>query len=93
MCVCVCVHACALSHTVMSGSFVTPDYNPPDSSVYGIFQARILDWVAISSSRQSFPTQGLNSCLFVPPALAGEVFIPALPGKPQYFLYFTLKFL
>ena len=26
------------------------DYNPPGSSVHGIFQARILEWVAISSS-------------------------------------------
>ena len=27
------------------------DYSPPGSSVHGIFQARILEWVAISSSR------------------------------------------
>ena len=30
------------------------------SSLHGIFQARILEWVAISLSRRSFPTQGLN---------------------------------
>ena len=29
------------------------DCSPPDSSVHGIFQARILEWVAISSSRGS----------------------------------------
>ena len=29
------------------------DYSPPGSSVYGIFQARILEWVAISFSRGS----------------------------------------
>ena len=29
------------------------DYNPPDSSVPGISQARILEWVASSSSRGS----------------------------------------
>ena len=28
--------------------------SPPGSSVHGIFQARILEWVAISSSRESF---------------------------------------
>ena len=28
------------------------DCNPPGSSVHGIFQARILEWVAISFSRQ-----------------------------------------
>ena len=29
------------------------DYSPPGSSVHGIFQARILEWVAISFSRRS----------------------------------------
>ena len=29
------------------------DYSPPGSSVHGIFQARILEWVAISFSRES----------------------------------------
>ena len=27
------------------------DYNPPGSSVHGIFQARILPWIAVSYSR------------------------------------------
>ena len=27
------------------------DYSPPDSSVHGILQARILEWVAVFSSR------------------------------------------
>ena len=31
------------------------DYSPPDSSVHGIFPARILEWVAISSSKGSSP--------------------------------------
>ena len=39
------------------------DWNPPGSSVYGISQARILEWVAISFSRGIFPTQGLNAGL------------------------------
>ena len=29
------------------------DYSPPDSSVRGIFQARILEWVAMHFSRGS----------------------------------------
>ena len=29
------------------------DHSPPDSSVYGILQARILEWVSMSSSRES----------------------------------------
>ena len=32
------------------------DYSPPDSSIHGILQARILQWVAIPF----FSTQGLN---------------------------------
>jgi len=35
------------------------DCSLPGSSIHGIFQARILEWVAISFSR-IFPTQGLN---------------------------------
>ena len=34
--------------------------SPAGSSVHGILQARILEWVAISSFREIFPTQGLN---------------------------------
>ena len=30
------------------------DYSPPDSFVHGIFWARILEWIAVSSSRGSF---------------------------------------
>ena len=30
------------------------DYNPPGSSVHAVFQARILEWVVISSSRGCF---------------------------------------
>ena len=36
------------------------DCNPPGSSVHGIFQARVLECVAISFSRGIFPSQGLN---------------------------------
>ena len=34
--------------------------SPPGSSVHGILQARILEWVAISFSRGVFPSQGSN---------------------------------
>ena len=36
------------------------DCSLPGSSVHGIFQARILEWAAISFSRGIFPTQGSN---------------------------------
>ena len=35
------------------------DYSVPGSSVHGISQARILEWIAISLSKESL-TQGLN---------------------------------
>ena len=39
------------------------DCSLPGSSVHGIFQARVLKWVAISSSRGIFLAQGLNTSL------------------------------
>ena len=38
------------------------DYSPPDSSVHGIFQARILEQVAISYSRGSSRIISFVSC-------------------------------
>ena len=57
----------------------TMDCSPPGSSVCGIFQARILEWVAIFSSRV-FPTQGLNSCLL---HWHGGFFTTEQPRKPH----------
>ena len=39
--------------SVRSDFFDPMDYSPPGSSLHGIFPARILEWVAISSSRGS----------------------------------------
>ena len=55
------------------------DYNPPGPSVRGIFQAGILEWVAIFSFRD-FPDPGIKPAS---PALAGGFFTTELPGKPQ----------
>ena len=41
------------------------DYRPPGSSVHGILQTRILEWVAMPSSRKSPPTQGSNPGLLL----------------------------
>ena len=50
------LYAYVLSHSVVQ-LYLTlcncMDYRPPDSSVHGILQARILEWVASSSSRGS----------------------------------------
>ena len=38
------------SYSVLSDSLQSMDCNPPGSSVYGILQARILEWAAIPIS-------------------------------------------
>ena len=55
------------------------DYSMPGSPVHGIFQARILEWVAISFSRESSPPrdQTCASCI------AGGFYTSEPPGKPQ----------
>ena len=51
---------CVLVASIVSSSFNSIDYNPQGSSIHGILQARILEWVAIPFSRVSSLTQGLN---------------------------------
>ena len=48
-------------------------YSLPVSSVRGIFQARILEWVAISFSRES-SQPSIESMFLASPALAGRFF-------------------
>ena len=49
-CVCVCV--CVLVTLILTVCD-SMDCSPPESSVHGILQARILEWVAIPFSRGS----------------------------------------
>ena len=42
-----------VSHSVMPNSLQPMDCSPPGSSVHGILQARILEWVAIPFPRGS----------------------------------------
>ena len=41
------------------------DCSPPGSSVHGILQAQILEWLPIPFSRGIFPTQGSNPCVLL----------------------------
>ena len=53
-----CVHVCVHTHVQL---FDPMDCSPPGSSVHGIFQARLLEQVAISCSRgSSWPRDGSN---------------------------------
>jgi len=65
------------------------DCNPPGSSVHGIFQTRILEYVVISFSRVfSRPRDRIHiSC--ISPALAGGFFTTEPPGNPVRFALFN----
>ena len=52
------------------------DYSPPGSSVHGILQARILEWVAVPSSRGS--DTGIEPAS---PALSMDFSPTELPGS------------
>ena len=59
------------------------DCSPACSSIQGILQVRILQWVAIPSSRGSSQPRGWT-LISMSSALAGR-FLPLVPpGKPQY---------
>ena len=49
-----CLPMCVLSRSVVSTLCDPMDCSPPSSSVHGILQARILEWVAIPFSKGSF---------------------------------------
>ena len=71
------VHCCAKSCPTHCDPV---DCSPPGSSVHGVLQARILEWVAISFSRGSSQPrdQAEVSCL------AGRFFTLWATGKPMY---------
>ena len=80
MCVCVCVCLCfvlVLSHSVVTDSLQPHGlYSPPDSSVHGTSQARILGWVGChlpSSGDLSDP--GTEPMSPVSPALQEYIYI------------------
>ena len=57
------------------------DYSLPGSSVQEVFQASILEWVAIFFSTD-LPDPGVEPLSHVSPVLAGGFFTTAPPGKP-----------
>ena len=56
------------------------DYSPPDSSVCGISQARILEWVAMSSSR-GFSQPRDQTHISCSSCIAGRFFTDEPPGN------------
>ena len=76
-----CVHA-KLLHSCLTLCDAM-DYSPPGSSVHGILQARILEWVATLSSRGSSQPRDQSHVSFVSLTLTGGFHL-VLPGKPLY---------
>ena len=64
------------------------DCSPPGFSVHGIFQARVLKWVSIFSSRGS-PNPGIKPESLTLPALAGGSFTTSTTWEAPY-LYRTI---
>ena len=65
---------CVLSRFSHVQLFAIPwAVNPPDSSVHGILQVKILEWVAMLSSRR-FPNPGIEPASPVSPCIAGGFF-------------------
>ena len=50
LCVCVCMHACYVALFMSNSLQLCGIYSPPGSSVHGILQTRILEWVVRPSS-------------------------------------------
>ena len=79
----------------MSDSFNSVDYKPPGSSVYGILQVRILEWVAISFSRGSSRPRDqthIKLASLMSHALAGRFFtnMQIAAGKQKTSLFLLL---
>ena len=69
------VHSCPISCDPM-------DCNPLNFSFHGIFQAKVLGWVAFPTLGD-LPNPGIETMTLKSPALAGRFFTTASPGGPN----------
>ena len=90
LCECSAIQLCLTLHNFM-------DCSLPCSSIHGNLQARILEWVAISSSRGS-SDPGIEPTSIVSLALVGKFFVTEQPGKhikftnPHIFINLSLSY-
>ena len=69
--ICMCVRAKSLQLCL---TLCNPmDHSLPSSSVHGIFQQRVVEWVAMPSSRY-LPNPGIELSFLMSPALSGRFF-------------------
>ena len=64
--------------------------SPPGCLVHGIFQARILEWVATSYS-SILPDLRIELTPLLPPAFLSEFFTTVPPGKPLLWAIFDIN--
>ena len=70
------------------------DWGLPGSSVHGILQARVLEWVAMPSSRDSnLPNSGIKPASLMSPAFAGGFFTTRTTWEAQELSIFYHIFL
>ena len=87
----VCVYVCVLVAQSCLTLCKSMDCSPPGSSVYGILQARILEWVAIPFSRGSSWPRDWTPVSWGS-GIVGKFFTTEPPGKPKIassFMKFT----
>ena len=65
------------------------DCSLPGSSVHGILQAKILEWVAMISSR-GLPNPGIKPTSLMSPALAGEFSTTRATREAYIYIYFGI---
>ena len=66
MCACICVWTCVCEYAQSCPTLYNPiNCSPPGSSIRGILQARILEWIALSSSRGSSRPRDQNFVSYV----------------------------
>ena len=79
ICVCVCVCVCVCLVSQLCTTLWDPmDCSPPGSSIHGFSQPRILEWVAVSFSRESSQLKDWTSVSYI----ASQCFTIEPPGKP-----------
>ena len=79
---CACVHSLQLYPTLCNPM----DCTLPGSSVHRVLQARILEWVAIPSSRGSSPSRDQARVSYIS-CIAGIFFTAEPLGKPVTTIY------
>ena len=79
------LHAYMLNHFSCIWLFVTLDCSLPGSSVRGILQVRIWEWVTMPFSRGNLPDPGINPKSLESPALTGGFFTNSATWEAQWF--------